>query len=67
MDESCVWDGSLHARNWILREIPGWVMMFNEVEGVLSVKTETGERYVPWGYQITRHDNGTVTVERPDA
>ena len=69
MSTSCCWEVSKTARDWIRGEIPGWVMSFNEMEWVLSVKTPAGERYVPLGWWITRHDDWTVTVtpEKPGA
>ena len=59
------WDpspGNARMIQWLQREIPGSVLLHDPSNGVLSVKTPLGEKYVPAGWWIIRHDNGEVSI-----
>ena len=62
MSDSLTWDGSLTARTWLRTAIPGAVAQFSEQDQVLLLRTPAGERHVPYGWVITRADDGTVSI-----
>ena len=72
MSVSEQWDphpGNARMQRWLQREIPGSVLLYDSLNGVLQLKTLSGEKWVPAGWWITRHDDGAVTIsaEEPDA
>ena len=62
MSESLTWDGSVSARKWLQATIPGAVASFSEQDWSLVLRTDQRERYVPYGWVITRDDGGTVSI-----
>lgn len=57
-----MWDGSWSARKWVQDNIPGAVAQFSEWDWTLALRTDRGERYVPYGWVITRDDGGVVSI-----
>ena len=62
MSDSLTWDGSVAARTWLRAAIPGAVAQFSEQDQVLMLRTDRGDRHVPYGWVITRAADGTVSV-----
>jgi hypothetical protein len=53
---------------WVQREIGASVLLYDSWQGTLQVKTPQGEKWVPYGWWISRNDQGEVTLsEEPVA
>jgi hypothetical protein len=52
--------------HWVQQEIGASVLLYDAWQGTLQVKTATGEKWVPYGWWISRNDQGEVIISEEE-